>query len=82
MAKHPKNKSCMSRRQMFGAIAGAGVAATIRIEPARATPASMKEAIRNVVGEAEVTKGRVHIDVPVLVDNGNTVPLTSTWKAR
>ncbi len=35
----------------------------------------MKEAIRKVVGEAEVSKGRVHIDVPVLVDNGNTVPL-------
>ena len=60
---------------MFGAIAGAGIAAAIRIEPARATPASMKEAIRNVVGEAEVTKGKIHIDVPVLVDNGNTVPL-------
>ncbi len=71
-----KSNKSMSRRQMFGAIAGAGVAATIRIEPARATPASMKEAIRTVVGEAEVTKGRVHIDVPVLVDNGNTVPLT------
>ena len=61
---------------MFGAILGAGITASIRIEPARATPASMKEAIRNVVGKAEVNKGKVHIDVPVLVDNGNTVPLS------
>jgi sulfur-oxidizing protein SoxY len=78
MAEANKDKFAgrVSRRQMFGAIAGAGIAATIRIEPARATPASMKEAIRNVVGEAEVTKGKVHIDVPVLVDNGNSVPLT------
>jgi sulfur-oxidizing protein SoxY len=68
-------KKGMSRRRMFGAMAGAGLAATIRVEPAGATPASMKEAIRKVVGEAEVSKGRVHIDVPVLVDNGNTVPL-------
>jgi sulfur-oxidizing protein SoxY len=66
----------ISRRQIFGAFAGAGVAATIRIEPARATPATMMAAIRNVVGEAQVNKGKVHIDVPVLVDNGNTVPLT------
>jgi sulfur-oxidizing protein SoxY len=60
---------------MFGAMVGAGVAATIRIEPARATPASMREAIRKLVGEAAVNTGKVHIDVPVLVDNGNTVPL-------
>ena len=65
-----------TRRQMLGAIAGASVAVAIRIEPSHATPASMKAAIRNVVGEAQVKKGRVRIDVPALVDNGNTVPLT------
>jgi sulfur-oxidizing protein SoxY len=59
---------------MFGAFAG--LVATIRIEPARATPASMKAAIRGIVGEAQVSDGRVHIDVPALVDNGNAVPLT------
>jgi len=64
----------MSRRQLLGAVAG--VVAAIRVAPARATPASMQEAIRNVVGEAQVTKGKVHLDVPVLVDNGNTVPLS------
>jgi sulfur-oxidizing protein SoxY len=77
MAESNKGKTAdrISRRQMFGAIAAAGVVASIRIEPARATPASMNEAIRNVVGEAQVNKGKVHIDVPALVDNGNTVPL-------
>jgi sulfur-oxidizing protein SoxY len=64
-----------TRRHVLGAIAGAGVAAVVRIEPSHATPASMKAAIRNVVGEAQVNQGKVHIDVPVLVDNGNTVPL-------
>jgi sulfur-oxidizing protein SoxY len=64
-----------TRRQMLGVIAGAGIVAVVRIEPARATPESMKAAIRNVVGEAQVTKGKVKIDVPALVDNGNTVPL-------
>ena len=78
MAQANKNKICgrMSRREMFSTIAGAGVTVAIRIEPAQATPTSMKAAIRNVVGEAQLNKGKVHIDVPVLVDNGNTVPLT------
>jgi sulfur-oxidizing protein SoxY len=65
----------LSRREILGAIAGAGVVAAIRIEPARATPESMQAAIRDLVGEAPVNKGRVQIDVPALVDNGNTVPL-------
>jgi sulfur-oxidizing protein SoxY len=64
-----------TRRAVLGAIAGAGLAAVVRIEPSRATPASMKVAIRNVTGEAVVTKGKVHIDVPALVENGNTVSL-------
>ena len=66
----------ISRRQACGALLGAGAVAVIRVAPARATPASMQEAIRNVVGEAPVGKGKVRIDVPALVDNGNTVPLT------
>jgi sulfur-oxidizing protein SoxY len=64
-----------TRRQLLSTIAGAGVVMAIRIEPSNATPASMKAAIRNVVGEAQVKKGKVHIDVPPLVENGNTVSL-------
>jgi len=69
------NDRGLLRRSVFATLAGAGLAASIRVAPARATPASMKAAINKVVGEAPVNKGRVHIDVPVLVDNGNTVPL-------
>ena len=36
----------------------------------------MRTAIRRVVGEAPVTKGRVKIDLPPLIENGNAVPLT------
>jgi sulfur-oxidizing protein SoxY len=57
---------------------GAGVCALIRIEPAAATPATMQRAIRQVVGEAPVRKGKVTIDVPALVENGNTVALAIT----
>jgi len=65
-----------SRRDVLGGLAGASLIALLRIEPARATPATMKAAIRRVVGEAEVKKGKVHIDVPALVENGNSVALT------
>jgi len=35
----------------------------------------MEEAIRKVIGSARVTPGRVKLDLPPLVENGNTVPL-------
>jgi sulfur-oxidizing protein SoxY len=42
---------------------------------ASATPEAMAEAIRKVVGDAAVTEGRVTLDLPPLIENGNTVPL-------
>jgi sulfur-oxidizing protein SoxY len=67
-----------SRREFLrvaGAAAGIGLVSVIAVEPARATPASMQEAIRKVVGAARVTPGKVKLDVPPLVENGSTVPL-------
>ena len=59
------------------AVAGAvGIALPLAVKPASATPASMHAAIRKVVGEAPLNKGRVKIDVPPLIENGNAVPLT------
>jgi sulfur-oxidizing protein SoxY len=63
------------RREVLGGIAGAVLISFVRLEPASATPASMKAAIRKVVGEAEVEKGKVHLDIPALVENGNAVSL-------
>ncbi len=60
------------------AAAALGVGLSIAVEPARATPASMQEAIRKVVGTAPVTPGRVKLDLPPLSENGNVVPLTVT----
>ena len=36
----------------------------------------MKAAIDKVVGNAKVTKGKITIDIPPLVENGNVVPVT------
>jgi sulfur-oxidizing protein SoxY len=60
---------------LLGTLAGS-VAVTIRLEPAQATPERMRTAIRNVVGEASIRKGRVELEVPPLVENGNTVALS------
>jgi sulfur-oxidizing protein SoxY len=67
-------KGATRRDLLLAGMAGLGVA-LIKIEPAAATPESMKRAIRQVVGEASVRKGKVTIDVPALVENGNTVAL-------
>jgi sulfur-oxidizing protein SoxY len=56
------------------AVLGAIPVVTVRL--AEATPAMLQSAIRNVVGEAGVRIGKVKLDIPPLVENGNTVPMT------
>lgn len=67
-----------SRRQFLLAAcaAASGLAFVIRVRPAHATPAGMQDAIRKVVGSARVGTGKVKLDLPPLVENGNAVPLT------
>jgi sulfur-oxidizing protein SoxY len=68
-----------SRRQFLGLACSAAVMGTVPIvtlRPSEATPAMLASAIKNVVGAAVVQTGRVKIDVPPLVENGNTVPMT------
>src|SRR6187431_2712461 len=70
-----------TRRQFLGLAGGAAVLGAVplaTLRPAEATPASMTSAIRAVVGEATVRTGKVKLDVPPLVENGNTVPMTVT----
>jgi len=65
-----------SRREALAV--GVGLAATLVVRRAEATPAEMEEAIRAFAGEAEVRPGKVKLDVPLLVENGNSVPVTVT----
>ena len=74
---HKQDKT--SRRQFLGLAGGAAVLGTVPVvtlRPAEATPAMLATAIRNVVGAAAVRTGKVKLDVPPLVENGNTVPMT------
>ncbi len=58
------------------ALAGMGVVLSLTSKPAAATPDSMRAAIRNVVGEATLHKGKVKLDLPPLVESGNLVSIT------
>jgi sulfur-oxidizing protein SoxY len=77
---HDRAKVGATRRAFLArtaALAGAAaLGCVVTTRSSRATPATMAEAIRKVVGEAPIRKGRVTIDVPPLVENGNTVPVT------
>jgi sulfur-oxidizing protein SoxY len=72
-------KRYTSRREFLlaaaGVAAGIGLTSVVAVKPARATPVAMQDAIRKVVGSARVNTGRVKLELPPLVENGNTVPL-------
>jgi len=68
-----------TRRRFMTAAAGlAGSLGMLRLvaAPARATPDEMAAAIRDLAGETPVREGKVKIDAPPLVENGNSVSIT------
>jgi sulfur-oxidizing protein SoxY len=69
-------KTGATRRQFLAAAGGIATGSFVSLRHAQATPASMTSAIRQVVGEAVVQPGKVRLEVPPLVENGNTVSLT------
>src|SRR5207237_1710307 len=50
----------------------------VAAEPGRATPEALQGAIAEIIGEAPLRRGRVTLELPPLVENGNAVPLTVT----
>ena len=73
------HRSDDSTRRHFLTLAGSaavlGAVPLLTVRPAEATPAMLTTAIRTVVGEATVRAGRVKLEIPPLVENGNTVPM-------
>ena len=73
-------KSEGSTRRHFLGLAGStaviGMVPIVSLRPVAATPDTMAAAIRTVVGTAAVQSGKVKLDIPPLVENGNTVPMT------
>ena len=64
------------RRGVLGALPGLLAVALLRPAPGSAAPETLQAALRGFAGEAEIRPGRVRLEVPPLVENGNAVPLT------
>jgi sulfur-oxidizing protein SoxY len=70
----------ISTRRRFLKLAGSAAAAgalplAVSVRPVAATPETMASAIRAVTGGAAVQTGKVKLDIPPLVENGNSVPM-------
>lgn len=66
----------ITRRNALLAPLALGVTAISTTRTEAFEPGQMEAAIRNVLGEATIRKGKVKLDLPPLVENGNTVPMT------
>jgi sulfur-oxidizing protein SoxY len=70
----------MISRRRFLLLWGLSATAQAQLDPNREAQrkAAMQEAVRKVTGGAPVRQGRVKLDLPPLIDNGNAVPLSVT----
>ena len=64
----------MAERRSF--LLGAAAVALMPFDGARATPEALAEIIREVTAGREMRQGKVKLDAPPLIENGNTVPIT------
>ena len=81
-ARRPQNgQAAVRQRRDFlvaaGRLAG-GIGLAAVAGGARATPAALAEALHRVTGGAQLRSGRVRLELPPLVENGNSVALTVT----
>ena len=71
-----------TRREFLALTAALAVpaAAEAQIDPNLAAnrKAAFQAALRGIVGDAKVQRGRVKLQLPPLIDNGNSVPLSVT----
>jgi sulfur-oxidizing protein SoxY len=74
MSEPSTAEAVATRRQVMAL--GGGALSVLMIRPAGATPAAMEAAIRALAGNAPLRPGRVKLEVPPLVENGNSVALT------
>jgi sulfur-oxidizing protein SoxY len=72
------NFDLSTRRKFLIGVGGVGLVTVLPAGEARATPAALQAAIRRVVGNASPRKGKVTLELPPIVENGNTVSLDVT----
>ncbi len=67
------------RRRVLAGAGASALALTLRpVAAAAAVRETTAAAIRRFAGDAEIRPGRVALELPPLVENGNTVPVTVT----
>jgi sulfur-oxidizing protein SoxY len=71
-----ESPSPVTRRAVLVGVASATAFGTLLVRRAEATPAMMKAAIHRVIGESPVRAGKVSLDIPPLVENGNTIAMS------
>lgn len=75
-----RQRKAPTRRHFLGLAGGAAaigaLPVAISVRPVEATPETMASAIRTITGGASVQSGKVKLDIPPLVENGNSVPMT------
>jgi sulfur-oxidizing protein SoxY len=64
--------------RLAGALALVDAAGLATVRSTAATPAAMQAAIAMVTGGARLNPGKIKLDIPPLVENGNTVPCSIT----
>ena len=64
----------MAERRSF--LLGAAAVVLLPFDSARATPEALAELIKEVTAGRELRQGKVRLDAPPLIENGNTVPVT------
>jgi sulfur-oxidizing protein SoxY len=64
-----------TRRAFIATAGGLALMTILPVPEGRATPASMAAAIKKVMGDKPLRKGKVKLDVPPIVENGNSVAL-------
>ena len=76
--KPARSASRRDALRLMGAATAGCALPLIRVTPLAAAPTDMRTAIGKITGGAAVSAGRVQLEIPPLVENGNTVPCTVT----
>jgi sulfur-oxidizing protein SoxY len=80
--KHDERGAPINSRRdtlrLIGAAAVGSAFMSLRVMPLAASPAEMRTALDRITGGKSVTAGRVKLEIPPLVENGNTVPIAVT----
>lgn len=67
-----------TRRKLLALAAASPFLLHLQLRPVFATPEKMEQAIEAFTGGAPMQEGGITLEIPLLVENGNAVPMTVT----